>query len=119
MVDPKDPEDPNKITYYAHKTLREVDGLYYYFHASPHEWWVKLHRLPEPIVKVSVRERQPTDPPSNYWGWLDAKDLGRYLFVFPSEIQLNMCFPYGPKAEEDRGRGWKINLMVEEIPEGA
>jgi hypothetical protein len=110
--------DPNTVTYYAHKDAGEKNGApyCYYFHASPSKWWVEIHGLKEPIVKVSVRERRPTDPPSDYWGWLPTKDPDHFIFVWPSEMQLNMCFPYGPKADEDRGYGRKVNLVVEEIP---
>lgn len=111
--------DPNTATYYAHKILREQDGTYYYYNAHTSRMFVKLHYYPNPIVKVSVRERVATDPPSNYWGWLDAMAPHHYIFVWPSEVQLDMCFPYGPKVEEDRGRGRKVNLVVEELPEGA
>lgn len=113
--------DPNTVTYFAHKDTGERHGVAYcyYFHASPDKWWVELHGMDEPIVRVSVRERLPTDPPSDYWGWLDAKEPDRYIFVWPSEMQLDMCFPYGPKAEENRGHGRKMNLMVVELPEGA
>lgn len=109
---------PDERTYYAHKRLREQDGKHYYFYASPNEWWVKLHGSEDPTVTVRIRERKPEDPPSNYWGWLSFRkeeDTSKYLFVWPSEVQIDMCFPYGPKAEEARGHGRKVNLIVEEI----
>lgn len=111
--------DPNTVPYYAYRTLREQDGKFYYFQASPHLRWVKLFGFDDPIVKVSIRERLPTDPPSNYWGWLATDEPDRYQYVWPSEGQMEMCFPYGSKAEADRGRGRKVNLVIEELPEGA
>lgn len=109
--------DPNTVLYYAHRELRHDTGEPFYCHASPSRRWVELHFLSHPIVKVRVRERQPSDPLSNYWGWLDAANPAAYTMVWPSEVQLDMCFPYGPQAEEARGRGRKVNLIVEEIPE--
>jgi hypothetical protein len=35
--------------------------------------------------------------------------------VWPSEGQLEMCFPGGSQAEADRGLGRKVNLIVEEV----
>jgi hypothetical protein len=108
--------DPNTVVYYAHKEISERSGVLY-LHASPSKRWVELHQIPHPIVKISVRERVETDPPSSYWGWLKADEPDCYIFVWPSEIQLDMCFPYGPKIEEQLGRGRKVNLTLTEIPE--
>lgn len=106
---------PDAVTYYAHRKIRGEDGKVYYFHSSPSLRWVQLHGVPWPIVQVRLRERIATDPPSPYWGWISADDPERYCFVWPSEVQLNICFPCGPEAEEKRGRGRKVNLVIEEI----
>lgn len=66
------------------------------------------------MVEIVVRERQPEDAPSSYWGWLDTKDPSRYTMVWPSEIQLEMCFPYGSEVSEKKGFGRKVNLVIEE-----
>lgn len=109
--------DPNTVPYFAHKMpARPGRGEPYYLNASPSRGWVELFGFPEPIVKVSVRERLPTDPPSNYWGWLSTDFPEHYQLVWPSEIQLDICFFSGPKVAEERGRGRKVNLMVEELP---
>lgn len=65
------------------------------------------------IIAVTVRERQPADPPSPYWGWEETGTPGEYVFVWPRRIQFEMCFTYGPKAEEERGKGRAVNLIVE------
>ena len=109
--------DPNTHIYYAHRRPHSVTGAPVYFHASPSRRWVELHYLSHPIVQVRVTEHQPTDPPSNYWGWLDASDPTAYTMIWPSEVQFDICFTYGPKVEEDRGRGRKVNLTVTEIPQ--
>lgn len=100
--------------YHAHRFSGHRTGEVYYENASPDRRWVEMHGLDEPIVEVRVREWQDGDPPSPYWGWIDAEEPDRYIFVWPSEGQLNMCFPYGPEVEEERGRGRKVHLVVEE-----
>lgn len=107
---------PDSHIYFAHKHIRKQDGCAYYFNASPSRRWVELHGAEDPIVTVRFRERTESDPPSSYWAWLPTDEPDRYISIWPSEIQLDMCFAYGPKAEEDRGRGRKVNLIVEEIP---
>lgn len=107
--------DPSSITYFAHRSVRQHDGAVMYFSACPRRWWVELHGLPDTIVSLRLRERREGDPSSDYYGWIDAKDPGEYTNVWPSEGQLEMCFPYGSRAETDRGRGRKVNLIVEEV----
>lgn len=110
--------DPSSLLYFAHRCVSHK-GETYYTTASPNRWWVEIHGFDEPIVTVRIRERTPADPPSPYWGWIASDEPDKYMFVWPSECQLDMCFPYGPKAEEARGEGRKVNLVVTEIPPGA
>lgn len=107
--------DPSSLVYYAHKFVREHDGVVSYQTVCPRLWWVQLHGFSEPIVTVRIRESRDEDPPSDYFGWIDSDDPGEFTFVMPCEGMLEMCFPYGSKAESDRGRGRKVNLIVEEI----
>jgi hypothetical protein len=106
--------DPSAITYYAHRRVR-ADGLVSYFHASPSRWWVELHGSTEPVVTIRLRERTAADAPSSYFAWLRFDRPERYAMVWPSEGQLEMCFPGGSQAEADRGLGRKVNLIVEEV----
>lgn len=110
------PDDP---LYYAHRCTNSRDGSTYYTTMSPSIRFVKAHYFKEPIVTVRLRERLETDPPSPYWGWLATDRPEEYQYVWPSEMQVEMCFPYGTRAEADRGRGRKVNLMLEEVPEPA
>jgi hypothetical protein len=110
---------PNDPIYYAHKRVNKDTGKVSYFHASPNKWWVELHMAPDPIVTLRFRERTETDPPSPYWGWVDARHPDVYSMVWPSRIQLEMCFPSGTEPAEKQGDGHKVNLVVEEIPAGA
>lgn len=75
--------------------------------------YVHLHMLADPIVEVVVREQED----GRYWGWMDSgKD--RPTMIWPSEAQFRICFPYGPDAEEARGRGRILRLSVEAMPMG-
>lgn len=73
-------------------------------------------------VEVSIDEDQ-TVPPSpqndpkanepDYWAWWDA-DKKRFGLIFGKHFLLNMCFPYGMKSEEERGRGkaYRVNVNL-------
>lgn len=107
--------DPSSLVYYAHRFVRKHDGVVCYLTTSPDLRFVEIHGYPEPIVTLRLRERRDDDPPSGYFGWLATDRPGEYQYVWPSSGQLEMCFPYGSKAEASRGRGRKVNLVVEEI----
>lgn len=66
-----------------------------------------------PIFKIRIHEVKPGEV-SKYWGWFDNKD-NEYCMIYASKHASNMCFPYGPEAEEKDGRGRQVNLVVEEI----
>lgn len=67
----------------------------------------------EDIVKVKVSQALYNEVTTHY-GWWDNKD-NCFCMIFESYHQLAMCFPYGIKDEEERGRGLACNLKVEEI----
>lgn len=73
--------------------------------------------------------RLTLNPDGLYWGWynsfhpVNSDRGGQVSMVFQSEIQVSVCFAYGPEAETRRGRGEIVRLRVEEIrlskhPEG-
>lgn len=35
--------------------------------------------------------------------------------IWPSKIQSDMCFTYGPEAEEKRDKGKQVRLIVKEL----
>lgn len=77
-----------------------------YFYTGSH-FFVKLHGVPDDDIKeVTVTE----NPAGDYYGWKDKS--GEIKFVWPSEAQRDMCFPYGPKVEEDKGTGVRVRLSV-------
>ena len=75
------------------------------------------------IYKVKIRPSQKGEV-SKYWGWHRYKTKNKnsffdqteeYCMIWPSKKQVEMCFPYGCKAEEERGRGKLTNFVVEVI----
>jgi len=74
----------------------------------------------ERIIPLQVREAKDGDKPT-HWGWIDAPNelLGRMneneeiSMIFATETMLKICFPYGLKAEEERGKGRAVRVVVE------
>ena len=73
-------------------------------------------------MEVSIAEDQTIPPaPQNdpkvnepdYWGWWDAEDK-KFTLIWPKHFLLEMCFPYGTKAEEERGKGkiYRVNVKT-------
>lgn len=60
------------------------------------------------IVQVTVTE----DPDGQYLGWIDADREVPTLIQY--HTLYSMQFPYGPKAEEERGRGRTVTLRITE-----
>lgn len=80
------------------------NGTYFY---AGSRFFVKLHGVPDAdIKKVIVTE----NPAGDYYGWKDKS--GEIEFIWPSDTQRDMCFPYGPKAEEEKGNGVRVRLTI-------
>jgi hypothetical protein len=95
-----------------------IDGRQTYFDIYEEKWQTEL-KVNDNVgnaLRLKIRERLPDDPPSQYWGWLET-DSDYYEMIQPVRLFFDMCFTYGPKAEEDRGRGHAVNLHVELWPE--
>ena len=67
---------------------------------------------PGDIIKVQVTEEPMTQNQDTYWGWWQFED-DAFVFVHPHQTLLNMCFPYGPEAEEKKGVGIRLPVKVE------
>jgi len=81
-------------------------------------WYVKAHGLGCPIVAVLV-EQVPTDDESGtHWAWLDSDETSPSM-IWPFREALEMCFPYGSKAEVDHGRGIVVRLRLSVIEDEA
>jgi len=100
---------------YAHKYPNNI-----FMHVGSLNF-VKAHMLDEPIIKVLIE----LEDNGKYWGWIynpDYKDSmyrkdGIPQMIWPSKNQVEMCFVYGIKAEEDRGKGKLVRLKITEIEE--
>lgn len=76
----------------------------------------------EPVEKVTVTVLDESEATvADYWAWWRVDDEGNrpdeIAFIYPSEGQVSMCFPYGPEAETARGRGQIIRVRVEKRPD--
>lgn len=70
--------------------------------------WVEMHMLKDhPIVEVRVE----LDPEGAYYGWLKTGE-DRPTMIWPTKIQFEMCFPYGPEASEKAGNGKTVRLSI-------
>lgn len=59
------------------------------------------------IVEVDLAETQ--DGP--YWGWLDS-DRDYPAMIYRRLVLFRVCFPYGPEAEQKRGKGRIVRLAA-------
>ena len=107
-------------TFYALKDT-DRDGAEFYSSIFPSKMAVTMCMGdPEPIHAVKVRLG---DGSSRYWGWWstrlksllgsEERDPGHFTMIFPSRIQVEICFAYGYEAEEKAGNGKLVNLIVE------
>lgn len=78
-----------------------------FFHVGSRRY-VELHYLSKPIVAVTVTE----DPDGEYRGWIYA-DKDEPCMIWPSKGQLEICFPYGTQAAQERGSGRVVRLKID------
>jgi hypothetical protein len=80
------------------------------------KWWVEIHQLPDPVVPVTVTLVDKDAPDGTHWGWIDAtgRDHGRPVMIWAFRGAFDMQFPYGPEAEEERGKGRVVRLRITE-----
>lgn len=90
------------------------------FHTIGSERYVRMHGLKGPILRVLVEE-VPEGDTVTHWGWMGFAYQWHEADTEPCMIwhtrgQLEMCFPYGTKAEAERGHGRVVFLRITEIP---
>ena len=82
------------------------------------DWYVRLHG-DEPVL-VELTE----DPAGSYYGWIEAdtpdtRRRGEFTgipeMVQPHEGMFSLQFPYGPKAEVERGRGEIVRMSCRAV----
>jgi hypothetical protein len=97
---------------YAHWLVSEYRSAFRDFNANPEI--VKLYgKYPIHRVRVTLVEGEHS---GLYWGWL-ATD-GKYPeYMYPLRDAVEVCFPYGSKCEEEKGRGKVVGLLVEDLGE--
>lgn len=100
---------------YCLKLFREQDGKTYYMHIFSDPRSVKEYMLkPESIYKIDVREAAETERSvTPYFGFLNND--GEIENIYPTFGLFDMCYPYGVRAEENRGRGKIIKVIITEI----
>ncbi len=107
MSIPVDVPDEASTDLFAHDTGK---GMRHFF---AHPDIVRMCGDQHPIVPVRV----VYDPKGAYWAWWDAEKRW-FTMIYPAEVLVEMCFPYGSKAEESRGRGKLVNVRIDrrELP---
>ena len=73
--------------------------------------YADMHGGNEPTVAVRLTE----DPDGEYYGWLKTGEDTPSM-IWPSRVQLMMCFTYGMQVAIDKGQGVPIRLRCESLP---
>lgn len=97
---------------YAGQYLDGDDSPYYSHFYSSQEL-VAFCGAPE-IHKVELREADE-DEEVRYWGWEDVKDKGKWSMIWPSKLQLEVCFTYGMAHAIKCGQGRPVRLIVKKV----
>ncbi len=76
--------------------------------------FVEAHGLDLPIHQVDVSIiAEGIGEKLAYYGW---QDIGEYdkppCMIFQHWVLFSICFPYGPKAEVELGRGRIVQLQI-------
>lgn len=90
-----------------------------WFYPFPDAWYVEAHgRKPEPVLVTELPEDAAGEDVDGF-GWIDTVERvgqepdGIPGMIWPRLFLLEMCFPYGLKAEAERGRGRMVKLRIE------
>lgn len=73
------------------------------------ERYVRLHGCSEPVA-VIVTE----DPEADHLGWIGTEDTAPNMIQHKRIFEIQ--FPYGSKAEVERGRGRVVPVRIEHAP---
>jgi hypothetical protein len=75
-------------------------------------------KKPEDVIEVCLKISDNQEIPKkdnnmvvDYWGWFDNKKQN-FTIIYPKRFLLEMCFPYGIKASEDKGDGKAYRLEI-------
>jgi len=66
--------------------------------------------------EITFKVKLTIDDEGTFWGWYDVEE-DDIMFIHYHKDLVDMCFPYGAKAETDRGRGKIVRLKAEILGE--
>lgn len=67
-----------------------------------------------PILEVEARLVADDDPAATHWAWINTGESDPRM-IYPAWVLFSICFPYGPKAEVESGKGRIVRLAVTEV----
>lgn len=105
-------KQPRRTIMYCHKyeNDRFQDG-FWYGDFEPCPGTTALYDDHEkPVLKVLVKESK--EEKGSYWGWWDNSEKA-FSIVLHDKSLIEICFPYGSKAEEERGNGHLLPVSIE------
>ena len=94
------------------KQLREQDGEYYFHNVHGHILSTMMCiGTGDKISQIKVREALPEEE-TPYHAWKHPD--GHISLIYPSKVQVEMCFPYGSKVATLNGEGYMIQVVITE-----
>lgn len=104
---------PDEFVLYGHVG---ANGRFHHIHSHPRS--TRMYDERAALWRLTLRRVKPGEPEGQYWGWWDHKRLEfpthkeGLSMVYPRRGLMEMCFPYGSKAEAEAGRGEVLNLEL-------
>lgn len=80
----------------------------------------KIEDIVQVEIEIAKNQKRPTHQEqrdsagADYWGWFDNEEK-KFTLIWAQLFLLDMCFPYGLKAEEERDRGKAYRLNVKQV----
>ncbi len=96
--------------FFARKELNKKTGETYFLGIGSNLLFAKCFGE-SPYYRIKLKETDLST--GKYFGWKDYLKK-EYNMIFPSLVQAEICFPYGSKAEEERGLGKLVGFLVED-----
>lgn len=70
---------------------------------------VEIEAIEDQSIQSSVDQSKNEGP--DYWAWWDSEDK-KFTYMYPQRFLLNMIFPYGMEAAEEKGNGKGYRVKV-------
>ena len=80
-----------------------------YWHESKNAFHCSLYDSVSPMHKVKVEE--DFTGKNEYYGWFDNSTQD-YRMIWCKKQLVEICFPYGYKIEEEKGKGRLVPLKI-------